>query len=173
MQVVWGRHGSSRVERKDYVMEGKDLLEFFDKALFISNLKAKTKEKSFNELAKLFVKTKFIRKKDIVLEMLLEREKLGSTGIGKGVAIPHGRTTAAIDVKIAFGKSEEGIDFNSVDKKPVHLVFMVIAPTEDEDNVYLSVLGKLVEIVNDRKNRNKLLKSQTYEEFITVFDGAN
>jgi len=154
-------------------MEGKDLLEFFDKALFISNLKAKTKEKSFNELAKLFVKTKFIRKKDIVLEMLLKREKLGSTGIGKGVAIPHGRTTAAMDVKIAFGKSEEGIDFNSVDKKPVHLVFMVIAPTEDEDNVYLSVLGKLVEIVNDRKNRNKLLKSQTYEEFISVFDGAN
>ncbi len=172
MQVVWGDKNYAK-EEKDKRMEVKDLLDYFSKDLFVSKLKATTKDASLDELANLFVKSKIIRKKSIVLEMLRKRETLGSTGIGKGVAIPHGRTTAAMDVKIAFGKSEEGMNFDSIDKKTVNLVFMVLAPPHDENNRYLPILGKLVEVLSDLKNRRKLLKVETFDEFIQVFNGVD
>jgi len=153
-------------------MEGRELIKFFSADLFIPKLKAKSKADSLDEFAQLFARTRVIRKKDIVLELLKQREKLGSTGIGKGVAIPHGRTTAALEVKIAFGKSEKGLDFNALDKKSVHLIFVVIAPPQDENNRYLPILGKLVEILNESSNRKKLLKAESFEEFIQVFKEA-
>jgi len=171
MQVVWGNKNHTK-GGKGKQMEVKDLLNYFSQDLFVSKLKATTKDASLDELANLFVKSKIIRKKSIALEMLRKRETLGSTGIGKGVAIPHGRTTAAMDVKIAFGKSEEGMDFDSIDKKPVNLVFMVLAPPHDENNRYLPILGKLVEVLSDLKNRNKLKKVETFDEFIQVFNGV-
>jgi len=152
-------------------METKDLCSFFDERLFIADLKATTKEAAFDELADLFVASKFIRTKDIILEMLTKRETLGSTGIGKGVAIPHGRTTAALDVLIAFGKSEAGIEFNAIDKKPVHLIFVVLAPPQEENNNYLPILGKLVEMLSAAKNRKKLLAVESFDEFIQAFTG--
>jgi len=118
-----------------------------------------------------FVMEKYIRNRDIVLEMLHQRETLGSTGIGKGVAIPHGRTTAAADVLIAFGKSDQGIDFDAIDGKPVHLFFMVIAPPNEEGNVYLPILGSLVTILNEKANRDKLMKVDTFQDFIAIITG--
>lgn len=153
-------------------MEVEELIKYFRKELFIPQLRAKSKRGSLNELANLFVKVKLVRDKAIFLDMLNKRELLGSTGIGKGVAIPHGRTTATNDVMIAFGKSKDGIEFDAIDKKPVHLIFMVIAPPHDVNNRYLPLLGKLVEILNNSKNRKFLLKAQTFEEFVFVFKGA-
>ncbi|MFQ5865952.1 MAG: PTS sugar transporter subunit IIA [bacterium] len=172
MQVVWGSKKSRNKLKGGERMEKEELVKYFSKELFLPNLSAKTKEESLNELASLFVSSKFIRNKRLFLEMLYKRESLGSTGIGKGVAIPHGRTTAAMDVKIAFGKSEDGIEFQAIDKKPVHLIFMVIAPPQEENNRYLPILGKLVELLNDNNNRKHLLKVQTYEEFINMFTGS-
>jgi mannitol/fructose-specific phosphotransferase system IIA component (Ntr-type) len=154
-------------------MTGKDLVHYFNSDLFIAKLKAKTKERSFDEFADLFVKSKLVRKKDIVLEMLRKRETLGSTGIGKGVAIPHGRTTAALEVKIACGRSEQGLEFDAIDKKPVQLIFVVLAPPQDENNRYLPILGKLVEVLNESRNRKKLLAAESYEDFIGVFEGVD
>ncbi|MFQ5707707.1 MAG: PTS sugar transporter subunit IIA [bacterium] len=153
-------------------MEKRELAKYFSKELFISNLGAGTKEESLNEIADLFVDSKLIRNKTLFLQMLHKRETLGSTGIGKGIAIPHGRTTAAVDVKIAFGKSEKGIDFEATDKKPVHLIFMVIAPPQDENNRYLPILGKLVEVLSEKNKRQQLLKVQTYEELSNIFTGS-
>jgi mannitol/fructose-specific phosphotransferase system IIA component (Ntr-type) len=171
MQVIWGSKKSTNKLKGRERMEKKELVKYFSKDLFVPDLHATTKEESLRELANLFVKSKFIRNKRLFLEMLHKRESLGSTGIGKGVAIPHGRTTAALDVKIAFGKSSTGIEFDAIDKKPVHLIFMVIAPPHDENNRYLPILGKLVELLNDSNNRKKFLKVQTYEEFINIFVG--
>lgn len=171
MQVIWGKKKSGTKLRDGVKMENKELINYFCKDLFIPNMKAKTKRDSFKELASLFVKSKFIKNKEIFLEMLYKRETLGSTGIGKGVAIPHGRTTAVMDVKIAFAKSGNGIEFDAIDKKPVHLIFMVVAPPHDENNRYLPILGKLVEVLTENKNRRQLLKVETFEEFINVFMG--
>lgn len=172
MQVVWNNKSKNNL-KEGLGMDTKELVEYFSKDLFIPNLKAKNKKQSLSEMAELFVSTKLVRSKEIVLEMLNKRETLGSTGVGKGVAIPHGRTTAAVDVKIAFGKTEKGIEYDSIDKKPVHLIFAVLAPPYDEHNRYLPILGKLVEFLNVNKNRKKLLAVETYEDFVEVFNGAD
>ncbi|MEE4310357.1 MAG: PTS sugar transporter subunit IIA [candidate division KSB1 bacterium] len=147
-------------------MEKQDLIRYFDEHLFLPDLKAKNKEDLLNEIVGQFVEHSYIKNKEIVLEMLNQREKLGSTGIGKGIAIPHGRTTSAADVMIAFGKSTEGIDYEAVDGKPVHLVFMIIAPPQDEKNRYLPILGLIVEILNKAKNRKKLMEIDNFIDFL-------
>jgi mannitol/fructose-specific phosphotransferase system IIA component (Ntr-type) len=152
-------------------MHRSELAKYFKDNLFLAGLKSANKENAIAELLDIFVHEKYIRNRDIVLEMLHQRETLGSTGIGKGVAIPHGRTTAALDVLIAFGKSDRGIDFDAIDGKPVHLFFMVIAPPNDEGNVYLPILGSLVTILNEKANRDKLMKVETYQDFLSIITG--
>lgn len=151
-------------------MHRSELAKYFKDNLFLAGLNS-VKEAAIAELLDTFVREKYIRNRDIVLEMLHQRETLGSTGIGKGVAIPHGRTTAAADVLIAFGKSDQGIDFDAIDGKPVHLFFMVIAPPNEEGNVYLPILGSLVTILNEKANRDKLMKVDTFQDFIAIITG--
>jgi len=148
-----------------------ELSRFFSENLFIESMQAKNKEQAINELLDLFVREKYIRNREIVLEMLHQREKLGSTGIGKGVAIPHGRSTAVSSVLIAFGQSEAGINFDAIDGKPVHLFFMVIAPPNDEGNTYLPILGALVTILNEKRNRERLSKVKSYAELLPIIAG--
>ena len=149
-------------------MEFSELLDFFHEKQFVADLKAKTKEEALNELAEVFVESQIIRDKAIVLDMLHSRESIGSTAIGSGIAIPHGRTTAAPDLSVAFGKSKDGIPWEASDNKPVHLIFMVVAPPSEENNLYLPMLGKLVEFLHEPEKREKLLKVETFEDFKSV-----
>ena len=110
-----------------------------------------------------------IKDKGLVLEMLTRRESLGSTGIGKGIAIPHGRSLAAPELSIVFARSAEGIDFDALDKKPVYLFFLIVAPPHDRSNIYLPVLGKIVERVKEARIRSKLMKVESFEELKKVF----
>jgi len=151
-------------------MNNEDLIFYFDELLFLPDLKAKTKDELLKEIVDLFINVKYLKHSDNVLDMLHQRERLGSTGIGKGIAIPHGRTTSVFEIMIAFGKSKEGIDYDSIDGKPVHLVFMIIAPPQDENNMYLPILGKMVEILSKSKNRNKLIDAESFSEFIEVIE---
>ncbi len=148
-----------------------DMQDYFKEALFLPDMKATTKEGALEELLDLFIAEKYVKNKDIVLEMLKKRELMGSTSLGKGVAIPHGRTTATADVIIAFGHSEKGIDFGAKDDEPVSLFFMIIAPHNDEGQVYLPILGSLVTMLKDSKNRNAAKKVTAFEELIALFDG--
>ncbi len=152
-------------------MERSELALYFREGLFLPEMKAKTKDEALAELVDLFVRERVIRNRGIVLEMLHKREALGSTGIGKGVAIPHGRTIAAPDVMIAFGRSRQGIEYNSMDGKPVYLFFLVLAPPQDQSNKYLPVLGKLVEFLSEDENCKKLMEVNTFQEFIDVVVG--
>jgi len=153
-------------------MKTQDLLRYFNEDLFLLDLKARNKDEVIKELVNRFVEKNYIKKADILFEMLTQREKLGSTGIGKGVAIPHGRTTSASDVMIAFARSADGIDYDAIDNKPVHIVFMIIAPPQDEDNMYLPILGKIVEILNKSKNRKTLLSLESFDKFIEFLSEA-
>ncbi len=149
-------------------MANSELINYFDEQLFLPDLKAETKEELFEEIVDQFVKVKYLKNREIILEMLHQREKLGSTGIGKKVAIPHGRSTSASEIMIAFGKSKKGIEYDSIDSSPVHLVFMIIAPPVDENNMYLPILGKMVEVLSKSKNRNKLMETDTFSDFIEI-----
>ncbi len=148
-----------------------DVRDYLKKALFLPNMQSKTKEQALEELLDLFVAERYVKNKEIVFEMLKKREIMGSTSLGKGVAIPHGRTTATADVIIAFGHSESGIAFDAKDGEPVTLFFMIIAPHSDEGEVYLPILGSLVTMLKDTKKRNALNNVSEFEELVALFDG--
>ncbi|MFQ6091315.1 MAG: PTS sugar transporter subunit IIA [bacterium] len=153
-------------------MENRDLASLFEENLFVPHLKAQTKEEVLIELVDLLVSHTKIKDKEIVLEMLRQRESLGSTGIGKGIAIPHGRSLASTKLIIVFGKSDRGIEFEAMDGGRVHLIFMIIAPPQDPQNLYLVVLGKLVEMLRRKKVRDGLLRANTFQEFKNIIEGG-
>ncbi len=105
---------------------------------------------------------------ELIVSTLLKREELGSTGIGKGIAIPHCRSLAVDKLEIAVGRTTKGINFNAIDKKPVFLIFLIIAPPQDPGNQYLLTIGKIVQIAKDLTKKDLLNKAQTPEEFVTM-----
>ncbi len=107
-------------------------------------MKSKNKDEALEELVDLLKLPQ--NSKNIILEALKKREVIGSTGIGRGIAIPHTRSTIVNDVYLAIGVSKEGIDFQSVDNQPVHLFFLLVAPPNDPGTTYLIVLGKIAQI---------------------------
>lgn len=106
----------------------------------------------------------------LIVSTLLKREELGSTGIGKGIAIPHCRSLAVEKLEIAIGRTSKPINFNSIDKKPVSLVFLIIAPPQDPGNQYLITLGKIVQIAKEITKKNLIQKAKTPEEFISMIN---
>ena len=87
--------------------------------------------------------------------VILEREKLGSTGIGEGVAIPHGKMKGIDHILCAFGRSKKGIDFDAVDGKPVHIFFLLLAP-EDSAGLHIQMLSRISRILRDPSFRKQL-----------------
>ena len=87
------------------------------------------------------------------------------------VAFPHGRTLAVRDLSIAFARSARGVDFDSTDKKPTHAVFLIIAPPQDRDNVYLQVLGRIVDLIKDDASRDRVVGAANFAELKTIIEG--
>jgi PTS system nitrogen regulatory IIA component len=110
--------------------------------------------------------------RDELLEVLLEREKLGSTGIGYGVAIPHGKMKDLRKILVSFARSKEGVDFQATDEKPVHLFFLIVAP-EDSTASHLKVLSDISRILKERVFREKLLSAQNKDEIYRVIMEAD
>jgi len=151
-------------------MNTTELLSFYRKDFFIPELTATTKEDALEELVIPLYTLKKVKSKGLVLETLRKRETLGSTGIGKGVAIPHCRSLAVSEVYIVVGLSRKGINYKAVDKKKVHLFNLIVAPPYDEANNYLRILGKFCEMVRDNKIRRQLLKVRDYSSFVSVLE---
>ena len=107
---------------------------------------------------------------ELIVSTLLKREELGSTGIGRGIAIPHCRSLAVDKLEIAVGRTAKPINFNAIDKKPVSLIFLIIAPPQDPGNQYLITLGKIVQIAKQLTKKNLIQKPQTPEEFIELIN---
>lgn len=140
------------------------LLDFFEEDLFIPQLKATTKAEALKELAEKLTGAARIKDGEILERMLHQREQLGSTGIGRGVAVPHGRSLAIERLTVVFGRSEAGIEYDAMDGKPVHLIFLTVAPPQERSNLYLPVLGKIVEMVKSARVRKQLLGAATFAE---------
>ncbi|MEO0069215.1 MAG: PTS sugar transporter subunit IIA [candidate division WOR-3 bacterium] len=103
---------------------------------------------------------------EMLLQTLLKREELGSTGIGKGIAIPHGRSLLLDKLEIVVGRSTKGVDFDAVDNKPVHLFFLVMAPPQDPGNQYLITLGRIAIVCQELTKRKQVFTPETPDEFI-------
>lgn len=105
--------------------------------------------------------------RDEVLRVLRERERLGSTGIGDGVAIPHGKLKKIDHLMLSFGRSRGGVDFDSMDGRPAHLFFLLIAP-EDSVGVHLKTLARISKLLKNSSARKRLLDATTAEEIHSI-----
>jgi PTS system fructose-specific IIC component len=136
------------------------------------DLQAATKNDVIEELVDLAARSTMVRDKDELLQAVLEREKLVTTGVGYGVAFPHAKTRALKGIVIAFARSENGIDFQAMDKKPVQLFFLIAAP-EDAIGAHLNVMARLSFLMKSSKNREKLLAARTASEVFMVLDSVD
>lgn len=136
-----------------------------------ANLKATTKQKVLEELTELLISANEIKEqdKDEIIKVLSARESIGSTGIGYGVAIPHGKSQAIETVMLAIGYSREGLDFDSIDAKPVHLFFLLLTSPE-HGQLHLKVLARLSRFLKDRFFRESLLKANTEEDIYKAIE---
>ncbi|NLM18357.1 MAG: PTS sugar transporter subunit IIA [Candidatus Riflebacteria bacterium] len=104
---------------------------------------------------------------DHFVSAVMEREKIGSTAIGAGIAIPHARANTVNEVSVAFARSNEGIDFNSVDGDPVNLIFLLAAPVES-GSLYLKLLARISRLLRYQDLVEDLKKATTKEEVIQI-----
>ncbi len=121
-------------------MQLRDFLSIDSIAL---DLEAETKDDALRELVSTFGLDE--KSEGILFKMLKRRENLGSTGIGRGIAIPHCRSLVVNRLRVAFGRKAAGLDFKAIDEKPVRYIFLIVAPPHEVSNQYLPVLGKIAQ----------------------------
>jgi nitrogen PTS system EIIA component len=131
--------------------------------LFVSELRSKKKASVLDEIAAALAAAGLTRSPEIVAEVLREREGLGSTGVGKGIAVPHARSTLIAERAVLVARSAKGIDFDATDGKPVHLLFAVVAPAVEPDPIYLKVLADVVRAVRLSRTRQRLLEASNFD----------
>ena len=144
-----------------------NLSDFMHKELMLIDLLSDTKEDIIKELICPIIKTGFTDSEEPLYKAILDREALGSTAIGKGVAIPHAETTSVKEKIIVFGRSKKGIDFNAIDGKPVHLFFMIISPHR-EISPHLKILARIFRFLKDKTFRDALMNAKSSEDIMEL-----
>ena len=144
------------------------LRDFFDREAIELDLKGETKDEILRELIRLL---RLDEKSDgILFKMLKRRENLGSTGIGRGIAIPHCRSLVVDNLRVAFGRKTGGVDFNAIDNQPVHDFFLIVAPPLEVSNQYLPVLGKLAQFAKIPEITRELQNAASPEDFLSLIE---
>lgn len=133
----------------------------------IADLKSISKEAVLSELAAALPSNAGQDSRRDITKALLERERLGSTGIGDGIAIPHGKIGRLSDLMISYGRSKKGVEFNSMDGKPVHLFFLMMAP-ENSSGQHLKVLAKISRMLKDDAFRKKMMDAESTDELYSI-----
>lgn len=131
------------------------IIEFLSEKAISADLQATDKDGVIKELIELISKSAGIKNKDEIAKVLMAREELGSTGIGLGIGIPHGKCNSVKDLVAAFGVSRNGIDFDALDGEPVHIFFCLVAP-EDSAGPHLKALARISRLLKDKYFRDFL-----------------
>jgi nitrogen PTS system EIIA component len=144
------------------------LRELFTAEVVELDLKSDSKDDLLKELVSLLGLDE--KSEGILFKTLKRRENLGSTGIGKGIAIPHCRSLVVNRLRLAYGRKPGGTDFNAIDGGPVYNFFLIVAPPLEVSNQYLPVLGKIAQFAKDPEVPERLLELETPEEFLGLLD---
>lgn len=144
------------------------LREFFDTDVVDLDLQGETKDEILKELIALLSLDE--KSEGILFKMLKRRENLGSTGIGRGIAIPHCRSLVVNRLRIAFGRKPDGIDYNAIDDKPVRDFFLIVAPPLEVSNQYLPVLGKIAQFSKEADVPERLAELESPDEFLSLLE---
>lgn len=145
-----------------------ELREFFNKDAVNLDLKGETKDEILKELIGLLGLDE--KSESILFKMLKRRENLGSTGIGRGIAIPHCRSLVVNRLRVAFGRKQDGADFGAIDQQPVYNFFLIVAPPLEVSNQYLPVLGKIAQFAKEPDVPARLEELKTPEEFLSLIE---
>lgn len=143
------------------------LMDFLDKKAIIPELEKGNKEEVIREMVSKLVTMGEVKDGEETVRILMEREKLGSTGIGEGVAIPHGKSKDVKKITAVFAKAKEGIDFEALDGEPVYLFFLLVAP-ESSTSEHIKALARISRLLKDSNFRKKLKMKQTTEEILST-----
>lgn len=145
-----------------------ELREFFSADAISLDLEADNKDDVLRELIRLLA---LDEKSDAMLfKMLKRRENLGSTGIGRGIAIPHCRSLVVNNLRVAFGRKREGVDFRAIDEKPVYFFFLIVAPPLEVSNQYLPVLGKIAQFSKESDVPERLMQLTEPGQFLELLE---
>ncbi len=144
------------------------LREFFSPDTVRLDLEAETKDDALKELVSVFGLDE--KSEGILFKMLKRRENLGSTGIGRGIAIPHCRSLVVNRLRVAFGRKASGLDFKAIDEKPVRYIFLIVAPPLEVSNQYLPVLGKIAQFGKEADVPDALAGLETPDDFMALLE---
>lgn len=149
------------------MIKGKKIADYINEETVNLDLKSKVKNMVIKELYGAIKDSDSIKNKELGLSDIYAREELGSTGIGKGVALPHAKTKAVDELIITFGISKNGVSYNSMDGEDVNIFFMFLCP-EKKTQEYLKVLARISRLIRDEKFVDNLLKADSNEEIIKI-----
>lgn len=144
------------------------IVELFYPSCMTMNLRASNKWDAIAELAGLLFDNGRLSSLQEYLAAVYEREKQVSTGVGMGIAIPHGKSSAVLLPSVAFGRSRSGIDFDAIDGNRVYLVFLLAIPASFSDREYLQTLARLARLLVHESFQTKLLSATSPEEILQV-----
>jgi len=144
-----------------------NISDVLDKKAVIPNLKSQSKNEIIKELAEGLSSVVPNLNNERLVESLLEREKLCSTAVDSGIAIPHAKLSGISNIVAQFGKSAQGIPFDSLDGKPTQLFFMIIAP-ENATGSHIHLLARISKIFKNPELRAKLIKSNNGDEIFEL-----
>ena len=144
------------------------LIDLLDPEAVIPDLKAREKKDVLDELATAMAPGLGVPA-DRLGRVLAEREKLGSTGIGDGIAIPHGKLEGIDGLRVGFARSRAGVDFEAMDGAPTHLFFVLMAPEESVGD-HLKMLARISRMLKDTAFRSRLMKAHSREEILSLIE---
>ncbi|GHT60960.1 PTS sugar transporter subunit IIA [Endomicrobiia bacterium] len=142
---------------------------FLNQSTIVVDLKSTDKKSIIIELIDVLKNAKKLEKSDEVINAVLEREKLGSTGIGQGVAIPHGKTDVLDKQMGVLGISRNGVEFNSLDGELVHIIFVLVGPAEVAEQ-HLKALSRISKLFRNKFLREGIIKAKTAEEVAEIIE---
>jgi nitrogen PTS system EIIA component len=143
------------------------ILDILAPEAIIPALRATTKNDTLQEIATMLATLHPEIDRGRLVQVLQDREALGSTAIGEGIAIPHGKLPGVSNVIAAFGRSEQGIDFDSLDGKPTYLFFLLVAP-EDSAGAHLKALARVSRLLKDKAFRDRLAAGGSAEQLYAI-----
>ncbi len=146
-----------------------NVAEVLKKERIAENLSAKTKEEALTKLTDLLYESGALSDKDAFLKDVLDREAVSTTGIGNGIAIPHGKSANVKETTVAIGRLENEVEWESVDDKPVKLIVLLAVNEEDKTGVHVKLLSGMARKLAAEQTCKRLLEAKDADEIINIF----
>lgn len=147
------------------------ILDFLSPERILPNMQSRDKKGVIDELAQAVADTTSAENAEVA-KVLLEREQLGSTGIGDGIAIPHGRLSSIDSIIMGFGSSEHGIEYDAIDSKPVNIFFLLLTP-ENSTGGHLKVLAQISKLLKNKQFKINLSNAKSVEEVLEIIQESD